>query len=47
MKREIPAEQLERAQARVDQLLDALRLESERLGPDAESALTFSTEQPE
>jgi hypothetical protein len=49
VKSDIPADQLERAQARVDQLLDALRSESERLSSDAESALTFrpDAEQPE
>jgi hypothetical protein len=38
---DIPADQLSRAQARVGQLLDALRRETERLAPDADSALTF------
>jgi len=49
VKSDIPADQLERAQARVDQLLDALRRASERLPSDAESALTFrrDAEQPE
>jgi hypothetical protein len=37
----IPSERLERAQARVSQLLDALRRDTERLTPDVESALTF------
>jgi hypothetical protein len=41
VKSDIPADQLERAQARVDQLLNALRHETERLGPLAESALVF------
>jgi hypothetical protein len=41
--------QLERAQARVDELLEALRRETARLSWDAESALTFrpDNEQPE
>jgi hypothetical protein len=38
---DIPADQLKRAQARVDALLEALRRETARLGPDADSALTF------
>jgi hypothetical protein len=42
VKTDIPADQLERAQARVEQLLDALRRETERLTPDVESALTFN-----
>jgi hypothetical protein len=41
MKTDIPADQMEGARARVDQLLEALRRETERLGPDADSALTF------
>ena len=41
MNSEIPADQLERARARVDQLLEDLRRETERLGSDADSALTF------
>ena len=41
MKSDIPADELERALARVDQLLEALRRETERLGPEADSALTF------
>jgi hypothetical protein len=32
---------LERAQAREDQLLSALRRETARLGPDADSALVY------
>jgi hypothetical protein len=32
---------LAQAQARANQLLDALRLETARLPPDADSALTF------
>ncbi|MGA2882425.1 MAG: hypothetical protein ABSG13_26015 [Bryobacteraceae bacterium] len=49
MKSDIPADQLERAQARVDQLLEALRRKTERLSPDADSALTFRPDeaQPE
>ena len=43
----IPADQLERAQARVDQLLELLRSETQRLAPDAGSALTFSADQAE
>jgi len=42
VKSDIPESNLERAQARVDQLLDALRRQTERLPPDADSALTFS-----
>ena len=38
----MPADQLERAQARVDLLLDALRIETARLEDDADSALTYS-----
>ena len=41
MNSEIPVDQLERARARVDQLLEVLRRGTERLGPDADSALTF------
>jgi hypothetical protein len=41
MKSGIPADQMERAQARVDQFLEALRRETERLAPTAESALTY------
>jgi hypothetical protein len=47
MKPEIPADQLEPAQARVNQLLDALRRETERLPPNADSALTFNADQAE
>jgi hypothetical protein len=47
MQSDIPAEQLARAQARVDQLLEALRRETQRLPPDAESALTFNADQAE
>jgi hypothetical protein len=45
VKSDIPADQLERAQARVDQLLDSLRRETERLPPDADSALAFSPDE--
>ena len=38
---DIPDNQLERAQTRVNQLLDPLRRETGRLAPDADSALTF------
>ena len=41
MQSNIPPDQLERAQARVDQFLEALRLETGRLSPDADSALVF------
>jgi hypothetical protein len=41
VKSEIPVADLERAQARVDQLLDALRRETARLGPEVDSALVF------
>jgi len=37
----IPIAELERARARVDQLLDALRGETARLAPDADSALSY------
>jgi hypothetical protein len=47
MKSDIPADQLEPAQARVDQLLEALRRETQRLTPDAESALAFHADQSE
>jgi formate dehydrogenase assembly factor FdhD len=47
VKSDIPADQLEPAQARVDQLLEALRRETQRLAPDAESALTFHADQSE
>jgi hypothetical protein len=43
---EIPADQLERARARVDQLLEILRRGTERLGSDADSALTYHPEEP-
>ena len=46
MKSDIPADQLEPAQARVDQLLEALRRETQRLALDAESALTFHADRP-
>jgi hypothetical protein len=42
VKLDIPADRLERAQARVDQLLDALRRETQRLAPDVDSALVFN-----
>jgi len=41
VKTDIPADELQRAQARVDPLLEALRRETGRLAPDADSALTF------
>jgi hypothetical protein len=41
VKSDIPPDQLERAQARVEQLLVALREETARLAPDADSALVF------
>ena len=41
MEHDIPADQLARAQARVNQLLDALRRQTERLAPEADSALVF------
>jgi hypothetical protein len=41
MASDIPADQLERAQARVRELLDALRRETQRLPSDADSALSF------
>jgi hypothetical protein len=45
VKSDIPADELERAQARVDQLLDVLRRETWRLGPDVDSALIFNPEE--
>jgi hypothetical protein len=42
MNSDIPADQLERARARVDQLLEVLRRETDRLRSDADSALAFS-----
>jgi hypothetical protein len=47
VKSDIPADEIERAQTRVDQLLDALRRETQRLAPDADSALTFNADQTE
>jgi len=44
---EIPIAALERAQARVDELLDALRSQTARLAPDADSALTYEPGQLE
>jgi hypothetical protein len=41
VKSDIPADQLEPAQARVDQFLEALRHETVRLPPNADSALTY------
>lgn len=41
MKSNIPADQLERAQDRVSQLLDALRSQTKRLASESESALTY------
>jgi hypothetical protein len=48
VKSDIPADQLGAALARVDQFLDALRRETGRLPPDADSALTYQpdAEQP-
>jgi len=43
----VRVEELSRAQARVDQLLEALRRETARLGPDDDSALQFDPGQPE
>jgi len=37
----IPIDELERARARLDQLLDALRGETARLASDADSALVY------
>jgi hypothetical protein len=49
MQSEIPADQLTRAQARVDQLLEVLRRETQRLPSETDSALTFhpAAERPE
>jgi hypothetical protein len=41
VKSDIPADQLERVQSRVNQLLDALRKNTERLASDSDSALTY------
>jgi hypothetical protein len=41
MQTEIPPDDLARAEARVDQLLEALRAETERLAPLADSALVY------
>jgi hypothetical protein len=41
VKSDIPADQLARTQARADQLLDALRSQTQRLAPEAESALIY------
>ncbi len=41
----MPADELERARARVDQLLEVLRRGTERLGSDADSALTFDPQE--
>jgi hypothetical protein len=41
VKPDIPADELERAQARVEQLLDTLRSQTERLPCDSDSALTY------
>jgi len=45
VKSDIPADERHRAQARVDQFLDALRRETERLAPDSEMALAFSSDE--
>jgi hypothetical protein len=47
VKSEIPPDHSNRAQARVDELLDALRRETARLGPEVDSALVFEPGQPE
>jgi hypothetical protein len=47
MKSDLPADPMERAQIRVDPLLDALRRQTDLLAPDAESALTFHPDQAE
>ena len=41
MQSDIPADQLTRAQARVDQLLEVLRRGTQRLPSETDSALTF------
>jgi hypothetical protein len=45
VKSDIPSDELERAQARVDQLLEALRRETARLASTADSALAYSPDQ--
>jgi hypothetical protein len=45
MNSEIPADQLERARARVDQLLEVLRRGTERLESDADSALSYRSDE--
>lgn len=49
MQSDIPADQLDRAQARVDQLLEALRRQTQQLPSETDSALTFrpDAEKPE
>jgi hypothetical protein len=45
VKSDIPSDELERAQARVDQLLEALRRETARLASTADSALVYSPDE--
>ncbi len=45
MKSDIPSDELERANARVDQLLEALRRETARLASTADSALAYSPDE--
>ncbi len=45
MKADIPANPIDRAQNRVEQLLEALRRETGRLGPLDDSALEYSPAQ--
>jgi hypothetical protein len=45
MNSEIPADQLERARARVDQLLEVLRRGTVRLESDADSALSYRSDE--
>jgi hypothetical protein len=45
MKTDIPPDQLARAESRVDQLLEALRAETARLAPLADSALVYHPDQ--
>jgi hypothetical protein len=47
VKSDIPADHLERAQARVDQLLDLLRRQTERLASDSDSALIYNPDAAE
>jgi hypothetical protein len=45
VKSDIPSDELERARARVDQLLEALQRETARLASTADSALVYSPDE--